>query len=82
MRETAREVLIALNKIKGEENVLYGKGGFWIKGEGWISLAQARKLTGIKAPKREPRPIFISPDYYALACFGTVGIKKPARSRR
>jgi hypothetical protein len=76
MRETTKEVLVALENLKGKDNVLYGKGGFWIRGEGWISLAKARRITGIKAPKREPRPIFINPDYYALACFATVGIKK------
>ena len=33
--------------------VLQGKGGFWIHGHGFITLAKARKLTGIKAA---PRP--------------------------
>ena len=32
---------------------LQGKGGFWIKGHGFISLTKARKITGIKA---KPRP--------------------------
>lgn len=35
--------------------VLRGKGGFWIKGKGFITLAQARKQTGIDAPKRRTR---------------------------
>lgn len=35
--------------------VLSGKGGFWIRGEGFITLAAARKRTGIAAPKRNFR---------------------------
>ena len=41
---------------KGFGNVLQGKGGFWVKGKGFYTLAQARKITGIKAPKRDPKP--------------------------
>jgi hypothetical protein len=54
MQESTKEVLNAL-VTRGFE-VIYGKGGFWIKGQGFITLAQARKLTGIQAPKREFRP--------------------------
>ena len=38
---------------KGFGNVLQGKGGFWVKGKGFYTLAQARKITGIEAPKRQ-----------------------------
>ena len=34
---------------------LIGKGGFWVKEHGFISLAKARRITGIKATPREPR---------------------------
>lgn len=34
-------------------DVLQGKGGFWIRGHGFLSLAKARRLTGM-AP--QPRP--------------------------
>jgi len=37
--------------------VISGKGGFWLNGGGFISLAKARTMTGIKAPKRKPRLI-------------------------
>lgn len=53
MKESTREVLNAL-ELMGKE-VIYGKGGFWIKDEGFITLAQARKMTGVAAPKREKR---------------------------
>jgi hypothetical protein len=49
----ADDVLTAL-QAQGLE-VLKGKGGFWIRGEGHITLAQARKRTGTAAPKRERR---------------------------
>jgi hypothetical protein len=48
------EVLKAL-KDMGKE-VITGKGGFFIKGEGFKSVAQARKMVNIKAPEREFRP--------------------------
>ena len=34
--------------------VLAGKGGFWIKGHGFITTAKARKITGIKGKTRNP----------------------------
>ena len=51
----SKAVLAALKDLHGHENVLSGKGGFWIKNHGHISLAQARSQTGIKAPEREFR---------------------------
>lgn len=47
---TAADVQTAL-EAQGLE-VLKGKGGFWIRGEGHITLAQARKRTSIAAPAR------------------------------
>lgn len=35
--------------------VLQGKGGFHVKGQGFISLAKARRLTGTPAPPRPRR---------------------------
>lgn len=37
--------------------VISGKGGFWLNDGGFISLAKARTMTGIRAPKRKPRMI-------------------------
>ena len=34
--------------------VLAGKGGFFVKGHGFVSTAKARKLTGIKGKTRNP----------------------------
>ena len=33
---------------------LAGKGGFFVKGHGFISTAKARKLTGVKGKTRNP----------------------------
>ena len=53
MTGTRKDVFDAL-KASGCE-VIYGKGGFHVKGEGFITLTQARKRTGIVAPKRHFR---------------------------
>lgn len=46
MTKDEREQLrIALETHFGAP-ALYGKGGFWVKDHGHISLAKARKLTG------------------------------------
>lgn len=46
----------ALKRKYGEGNVITGKGGgFHVKGQGRVSLAQARRTTGIAAPKRKLR---------------------------
>lgn len=34
---------------------LHGKGGFFLKGEGWISFAAARKRTGVDVPENLKR---------------------------
>jgi hypothetical protein len=42
----------AMRKRYGTDNVLSAKGGgFYVRGQGRVSLAQARKVTNIKAPK-------------------------------
>jgi hypothetical protein len=50
MKASTKIVMGAL-KAMGKE-VISGKGGFWIRGEGFVTLAQARRLVGIPAPKR------------------------------
>ena len=35
-----------------QADVIQGKGGFWVKGHGFITLAAARKITGIPATTR------------------------------
>lgn len=47
---TRRDVHRALQR-QGYK-VISGKGGFWLKDNGFITLAKARTMTGIKAPKR------------------------------
>lgn len=49
-----QDVLSALKGLGHE--VIAGKGGFWLKGIGFISLTAARKLVCIEAPKRAFRP--------------------------
>jgi hypothetical protein len=34
-------------------DIMRGKGGYWVRGHGFITKAKARKLTGIKALPRE-----------------------------
>lgn len=48
------DISTALATLKGAE-VMFGKGGFWVRSQGFITLAEARKLTGVAAPKRERR---------------------------
>ena len=38
-------------------DILQGKGGFWVKNRGFFSLAKARTMTGISAPKRKPQKV-------------------------
>ncbi len=47
------DVFSGLQKRYGADHVLKGKGsGFFVRGKGVMSLAKARKETGIKAPAR------------------------------
>ena len=45
-----------LNKYFKSE-ALFGKGGFFIKGKGFITLPQARKITGLKGKPRVKREV-------------------------
>jgi len=53
--EQKQKLIKALRKHY-KADVMYGKGGFFIKGKGHITIAQARKITGIKGETRQPRP--------------------------
>ena len=37
---------------KSFTDVISGKGGYWIKGDRFYTVHEARKITGIKAPLR------------------------------
>lgn len=73
MTKDEREQLrIALETHFGAP-ALYGKGGFWVKDHGHISLAKARKLTGIAATPREYRPRMMYGDYATIAMINRPG---------
>lgn len=51
-----------------DSDVLQGKGGFWVRGHGFYTLAQARRVTGIKAtPRRRPERVTAYGDYATVA---------------
>ena len=56
---TMKELLINELKALGKE-VIVGKGGFFIRGEGFLTTRQAQKLTGIK-PKPRTECLRMSP---------------------
>ena len=45
-----RELIKALKKHY-KADVAYGKGGFFVRGKGHITISKARKITGIKASR-------------------------------
>ena len=50
------------------QDVLQGKGGFWVKDHGFWTLAKARQLTGIAATPRPKRaPVTAYGDYATIA---------------
>lgn len=60
---------------KHQWDVLQGKGGFWIKGKGFYTIAQARKITGIKATPRPARErISAYGDYATIALINGIKI--------
>lgn len=57
MRHEENAAIIATYAARGI-NACTGKGGFHVEGRGFVTLAQARKETGINmAAKREPRMV-------------------------
>jgi len=70
MRETTRDLHKALEEHYGSE-VAYCKGVFWVREPRTrLTIAQARRITGIAATKREPRMV-VQPwgDYATIAAF-------------
>ena len=56
-RQEERERIISALRAQGRE-VCYGKGGFYIRGQGWMNYARARKLADLEVPdelRRHPR---------------------------
>lgn len=47
------DLRLAVEKYYGSP-ALAGKGGFFIKGHGFITTAKARKVTGVKGKTRNP----------------------------
>ena len=58
--------LIKALKKHYKADVMYGKGGFWIKGSGHITLARARQVTGIKGKKKAPTKVHGGYGDYAI----------------
>jgi len=62
-------------------DVLQGKGGFWVKGHGFYTIAKARQITGIKATPRKPQMVMSAwGDYATIAQINSRD--NPAGSRR
>ncbi|MDO8615876.1 MAG: hypothetical protein Q7T33_09100 [Dehalococcoidia bacterium] len=64
-----RVAIIAALAAQGID-VLSGKGGFFIRGEGWITFAQARRRSGIVVPlalKRVGQRVTAYGDYAFVA---------------
>lgn len=71
MNTNRSEIMSAL-EAKGL-NACFGKGGFFIQGQGWISMAAARRLTGIQAEPRVARErIAAYGDYAWIAAINRV----------
>jgi len=58
MRESTKAVLEGL-KAKGYDACYAGGkgGGFFVRGKGWVSMARARLLADVPAPKWVSRPL-------------------------
>jgi len=54
-------------EAKTGQPVLVGKGGYWIREQGFVTTRQARNLTGLPAPKRECRRGLPWGDYATIA---------------
>jgi len=50
-----KQTLIVALKKHYKTDVISGKGGFFVKDKGFITLVQARKITGIKAVPRQKK---------------------------
>ena len=75
-----REERIKLLKALAQHyktDVMTGKGGFFVKGEGFVTIAKARKVTGIEGPKREPARV-----QSAWGDYATIVMLNQPRSKR
>ena len=71
-RENMAEALAAA----GYE-VLYGKGGWFVRGQGWKSWAWAYKVTGLTRPKRVIRGrVGAWGDYATIAMLNAAGRRR------
>ena len=68
MNTTTQIALQEALEAQGFE-VLQGKGGFWLRGHGHVTTAQARKMTGLKAQPRIRRERIAYGDYAQLIGF-------------
>jgi len=59
---------------KKHYDVCFGKGGAWIKGKGFYTIAQARKLTGIPVehPRTHRQQISAYGDYATIAMINRI----------
>ena len=55
LSQEQRQKLIKALKKHYKVDVVSGKGGFYIRGKGHITIAKARQVTGIKAEPRQKR---------------------------
>ena len=65
--KTQRALQAAL-EARGFE-VLQGKGGFWLRGHGHVTTAQARRMTGLAPEPRVRRERTAYGDYAQLIAF-------------
>jgi hypothetical protein len=55
MIKTERDKIIKALEKHYKTDVLYGKGGFFVRNHGFVNITKARKITGIKALPRATR---------------------------
>jgi len=62
---------------KSHQDVIFGKGGFWVKNGRFYTLREARKITGLKAPTRHcDRTVMLAWGDYA-----TIAMLNKSRNR-
>ena len=68
MRHQVLAATLAEKLDKSPADIMYGKGGFWIKGKGFYTLAKARRITGVTGTPRQKRDrILPYGDYATIA---------------
>lgn len=65
-REIERQKIIDGLKEKYGTDVMYGQNGFFVRGTGWISMARARRETGLAASLKRPGQRVSSYGDYAI----------------